>query len=372
MASWKDTLVKASDKKILPPRIFMYGAGGVGKSTWAAGMPGAVLIDYDHGAKEVKVDEVPGPETWEESLALIRSFAKDPDGCKSLCIDTVDVLAGQAEEFVVREAKTTFQKMNDAYGSGYQAVGVAWRTLLWELDEVRKKGINLLLLGHAVVRQAVDPQLGPFDQFTSQLPKTPWALTQRWADAVLFVAFDAERNVKEERAIVTGERYLFTVRGSGFEAKNRYNLERKMPLPYSGGWAAFEKAVAERRTTSAEIAERILKRAATPELLAKAKAFIASVDGDIVKLLAIEEGLLKAVPTESVPTTTGAPIPPPSPTDTTVTRILKMSMGTEHEAKARTYIEQAAGDLPKLLAIEAALKTKLAAASSPPPNGSAP
>jgi len=47
-------------------------------------------------------------------------------------------------------------------------------------------------------------------------------------------------------------------------------------------------------------------------------------------------------------------------------------MGTEHEAKARTYIEQAAGDLPMLLDIEAALKTKLAAASSPPPNGSAP
>lgn len=369
--TWKENVVRAGDRKILPPRIFLYGLPGIGKSSWAASLPSCILIDYDRGADEVKVDQVDGPKTWEESMKLIRDIANDPSGYKSLALDTVDVLAEQAEDFVVRESGVPFSKMNDNFGAGHRAVGIAWRVFLAELDEARKKGLNVCLVGHAVVRQAVDPQLGPYDQFTAQLPKGPWASTYRWADAVLFAAFDAERNVKEDRAIVTGERMLFTVRGSGFESKNRFNLERRMPL----SWKAFEAAVATHRVTGAQLVERILKLATTPELLAKAQTFIGQADGDLIALRAIETKLLKrlgegvATPVAEAKTERDAAAVVKGTADATILRIMALSGGTEHETKARRFIEEAEGSLEKLLAIEKALQTKLAPQA--PPNGSA-
>jgi len=198
--------------------------------------PGGIV---GQGRAVVQDDRVPDQDHRQEEVGHDEGGVEPvPHG-----LAAEDHLGDQAEDHVSREAKVSFSKMNDNFGSGYQAVGVAWRVLLAELDEVRKRGLSICLLGHAVVRQATDPQLGPFDQFTAQLPKTPWALTQRWADAVLFAAFDAARNEKESRAIVTGERLMFTVRGSGFEAKNRYNLNQKMPL----SWKALDAAIATHR-----------------------------------------------------------------------------------------------------------------------------
>jgi hypothetical protein len=401
MSSWADKIVKSGEKKILPPRITLYSPPGIGKTTFASSMPKPVLIDFDHGADEVKIDAIQGPASWEETMSLIRDIGKSPGIYQTLAIDTVDPLEELCQGHVAKVAGKTFDKMNDDYGAGYQAVADEFKLFLAELDEVRKKGLHIVLISHAHVKQVLDPTLGPYDQWTAQLGKKTWSLTQRWSDIVAFAAFDAERDVKENRAIITRDRLLFTVRGSGYEAKNRYGLPAKLPL----SWKALSEAIAANRATGEELTARILKLAeSSAEFTEKAKAFIAQCEGDPIKLRAVEQGLLKKLAETSASAPDGKPMPKdargsdtgapvaaegrkpegapaaplgqvaqPAPVTPSAVesaeilraRILKLAGGTALEAQAAKFLEQVGGDVPSLTKLEAALTAKLA------PNGSA-
>src|SRR5208282_2940122 len=94
-------------------------------------------------------------------------------------------------DHVVKVAGRSFDVMNKDYGSGYNAVESEWRLLLSEFDVARSNGMLVCLLAHARIRQAEDPRLGTFDQWTSLLGKKIWAGTRQWADFVGFASFDA-------------------------------------------------------------------------------------------------------------------------------------------------------------------------------------
>ena len=159
--------------------------------------------------------------------------------------------------------------------------------MLSALDGCRARGMTIVLLGHSIVRQANDPQLGGYDQFGPQLQKKTWAMTSRWCDVVGFANFDAARLEDERRAIVTGERVLWTTRGTGFEAKNRYGLPAKMPL----SWAALTTGIRAGTQDAAEIRARITALAAGTEHEARAALFMSDAGDDPQKLAAIESAL---------------------------------------------------------------------------------
>ena len=381
--SWNQQVVKGGEQKVMQPRVMVYAGAGVGKSTFGSKLPKPVFIDYDHGVDDVNVDRIPGPKTWLESMALIRAVAADPMGYKSLVIDTVDPLEEQAVEHILH--MTGKKSLADFdFGAGYTAVQQEWKTMLAELDVARKNGMLVCLLGHAIIRQAQDPQLGSYDQFTSQLGKKSWALTQRWADAVLFAAFDSALVAKkdEQRVIVTGDRFLFTSRGSGFEAKNRFSLDPKLPL----SWPAVAEGIAKHRQSSDAVKAKILKLAAGTPLETKAKGYLEAAGDDLGALLELETNLTAALnappppavvpatpaaaetPAAATPATATPPATPPAQTaepprqspEAIEQRILALSKGTPYEARAKENVTMAAKDLVLLLQVEEALTAKLA------------
>src|ERR1700684_1006210 len=182
--SWNEQVIKGGEQRILAPRIFLYAPAGLGKSTFGSRLPKPILIDFDKGVDDVNVDRIPGPKTWDESMALIRAIAADPGIYKSLVIDTVDPLEELCVEHVLR--MMSLKSLGDGkMGAAYFAVEAQWKLFLAECDLARNNGMLVCLLGHAVIREAQDPQLGTYDQFTSALSKKPWAATKRWVDAVL-------------------------------------------------------------------------------------------------------------------------------------------------------------------------------------------
>jgi hypothetical protein len=360
--TWTGKVVKGGSQKILQPRIMVYGTAGIGKSSFGATLPEPIFVDFDHGIDDVNVDRVPGPTTWKDSMEVVRSIASSPGKDKSLVIDTVDPLEEQAIEHVSTEAGKSFAKMNDDYGSGYVAVAAVWKLLLAELDIARQNGMLVCLLGHAVIRQASDPTLGNFDQFTSQLGKKSWAATQRWCDAVMFAGWDSALVDKkdDQRIIVTGKRLLFTVRGSGFEAKNRWSLEPKLPLDE---WSAVAAGIEKHRRTAAVIEAKIAKMANiiggdAPE---KAAGFVKDARGDLNTLTAIESALqekLDAPPTQTTLPETAQPLDQRPAIRARIMELAKQAGGDAPE-KAMAFLQEAGEDLVGLLQIEDALKDKM-------------
>jgi hypothetical protein len=384
MNPWTDMVVKGGTQKVLQPRIVLYAPAGVGKSTFGSRLPKPVFIDFDRGVDDVNVDRIPGPKTWADALSIIRSIAAAPGDYKSLVIDTVDPLEEMAIDHVATESGKTFDKMNDDYGSGYIAVSMVWKLFLAELDAARKNGLLVCLLGHAIVRKASDPMLGSFDQFTSQLGKKTWALTQRWADLVGFAQFDSALVDKkdEQRIIVTGKRILNTVRGSGFEAKNRFSLPSRIDL----SWDALSKGI-EAHRRNAEVTEASILALAekvggdAPE---KARAYVKDANKDLTTLFAIEAALKEKLAAPPVVITKAAPegrtttvdehgsvgkeagrieaVSPSSP-EAIEGRILALAgkVGGDAPTRATKYIAEANKDLVSLLQIEEALTKKLKA-----------
>jgi hypothetical protein len=276
--------IKTGDKHLL------FGMPGVGKSTVASQADSPLFVDYDRGIKQLRVDRVPGPSTWLDAMGLFREIATEKHAYKTLVIDTVDPLEELAVQHVCRVGHKA--SLGDfGFGEGYAALKNEWRTMLSILDAVADRGITVCLLAHSVVRQTSDPQLGPYEVYTTGLQKGDWAVTARWCDMIGFCAFEAARIEKEKRSVYTGQRVLLTTAGSGFVAKNRWGLPRTLPL----SWSALQEAIQRFQMKAEDVIARIHAMAKGSAFEAPAAAFIADAQGDIRRLLQVEDALKEKI-----------------------------------------------------------------------------
>lgn len=273
-------------------KALFFGPPGVGKTSLVKGAPRPILIDYDKGAGQAGIDRIPGPTQWTDAIGLIRAIVADPRGYKTIAIDTLDPLEEIAVAHVCAVAKKkTLSEIGGAgsWGAGYEALKAEWRLLLSALDVASEKGMNVILLSHSVVRQTSDPQLGPYEMFTTNLQKKTWAVTHRWMDLVGFCAFDAARIKDEKRAVYTGQRVLLTTAGTGYIAKERFALPHSMPLR----WDVLEAAIQRfyDNVKPEDLIARIRAAAKGTPFETPAEAFIVDAQGDMRRLLQVEDAL---------------------------------------------------------------------------------
>jgi hypothetical protein len=293
--SWKSQIV--SESKPLPPRLLIYGPAGIGKTSFAASLPKPILLDYDHGADEVRVDRIAGPTRWADMLNTIGLIVSSPGEYRTLAIDTVDVLEPLAVEHVLASEKKRDINTDFKWGAGHALVLGLWRQLFTELDRARDAGLCVCLLGHATTRTIPDPQFGEYDQYTSRLGRKLWDQTKAWCDVVGFANFDAalHEGTNHDRIIVTGERRLYTTRGSGFEAKNRFGIDAPLPL----SWGALSAAIERHRGVSDAIEAEIRSLASgSAELRERAEQFIKVANRDTAQLLEVRAALIEKLNAE--------------------------------------------------------------------------
>lgn len=270
-----------------PSRIVIFGPAGVGKSTFACAAPGALALDYESGLEQIGVDRVRGAPSWDGTLSLAREACSGPGDHTTVVIDTVDRLEDQASAQVCHDGKK--KSLSDfGYGDGYEALLTKWRELLYVLETAREKNREVILVAHVQQKIQDDPTLGKYDKFIAALSKRCWGATHRWADAVLFANYEA--GLVEGRAIMTGERVLYSSAGTGYDAKNRWGLPRALPL----SWASFDGARRSLQRTPEEVTASI-RMLATAETKEKAEEFILGAGSDVPRLVSIETALKKKV-----------------------------------------------------------------------------
>lgn len=236
-----------AEKVAGPFYTLLFGVEGIGKSTFGSECPASKVIDLENRTGHIKIARVPTPDggwTWPDVLDAIRLFETESHDRKTLVIDTLDELEALLWAFICkRDSKTNIEAYG--YGKGYQAAIDEWRVFVSALERLRaRRGMNLLLTAHCIVKTFKNPEGPDFDRYQPKLhDKAAGYLKARVYD-VLF-AMNETFSIKEDekdrkgKATDTGKRVMYTTRTAAHDGKNSHALPDI--LPFSA--AEYVKAV---------------------------------------------------------------------------------------------------------------------------------
>lgn len=231
---------------IRPPRIFIYGVEGIGKTTFAAGAPSPIFIQTEDGQGALDVARFPMASSVDDVRAALTTLYTEDHAFGTVVLDSADWL----EQIIAKDVESKHEAKDLAYGKGALKQAEIWQELLAGFNALRNdRGMAVVLIGHSQIKRFDSPETEPYDRYTPKLQERSNALVREWADAVLFANYrtvikkeDAGFNKTHARGIGTGERLLHTAEKPAYMAKNRYAFPESLPL----SWQAVSDAIAGR------------------------------------------------------------------------------------------------------------------------------
>ena len=223
-------------------KTVIYGPEGIGKSTLASRFPSPLFLDTEDSTVHMDVRRLPKPATWLELLEQVKWVLADPARakCRTLVLDTADWAETLCTEYVLaRDQKTGVEDYG--YGKGYVYVAEEFGRLLNLLEQVRDKGVHIVINAHAVMRKFEQPdELGAYDRWELKLSKKIAPMVKEWADMVLFASYktivvnvDNQGAAKGKNKAQGGARVLRCTHHPCWDAKNRFGLPDEIPLDYA-------------------------------------------------------------------------------------------------------------------------------------------
>ncbi|MBR5990971.1 MAG: ATP-binding protein, partial [Bacilli bacterium] len=101
-----------------PLKVVIYGAEGIGKSTFASQFPNTLFLDTEGGTSSLPVRRVKCGDSWEYLLSCVEEVIKDPSICQTLVVDTADWAESLCSKYVCEK----YRKANIedfGFGKGY-------------------------------------------------------------------------------------------------------------------------------------------------------------------------------------------------------------------------------------------------------------
>lgn len=246
-----------------PAALVIAGPPGVGKSSLAGNIPGAIAMPFSGedtwsqlkaiGSVPKDLVVLPPISSYADMLAVINELATETHDYKALIVDTMNVAEKLCHAHVCnRDYKGDMGKNGfQSYMGGYETAATEWRVLLNSLDKLRDKQMRLILLAHTKVKAFKNP-LGPdYDRYVVDVHEKTWGVTHGWADAVLFcnyyVAVDESGNRPKGKGGDT--RLIHTTYSAAYDGKNRYNLPAEIDMGNSGSeaWGNLVNAIKKGR-----------------------------------------------------------------------------------------------------------------------------
>lgn len=233
-------------KRFRPVFFCLYGPPGVGKSSFGASTDSPIFIPTERGLDHITTDKFPTPKTFIEFYNQLVELDKEEHPYKTIVIDTADALELLIWERVCAEGKVKSMEEYSApgnpagsYGKGYARAREIWTGVLRQLTDMSER-FNIILLAHSHIRSFQDPILGVYDSWEIKVHAKSAEIIKQMIDMLLFVQIETTiqkdtPKAKKGRGIVGEDRIMRTAPGTGYEAKNRYQLEN--PMEFS--WAAL-------------------------------------------------------------------------------------------------------------------------------------
>ena len=236
-------------------RVTLYGSGGIGKTTLAAGAPSPVVfIDLDDSlGKLSRVGAVPADvmvapvTTW----ADLRSTLNAPDGwqdVRTIVIDTMtkaeELATAHVLDAIPAERDRKAERIEDyGYGKGYRHLYDVMLTLLSDLERHVAAGRNVILVAHDTRARVPNPAGEDWLRYEPLLYQGDRVSirerVRNWSDHLLYIGYDVA--VTDGRARGQGSRTIYTAEMPTHLAKSRTLPPN--PMVYRKGdtglWAAM-------------------------------------------------------------------------------------------------------------------------------------
>ncbi len=251
--------------KRTPRRIFLFGDGGLGKTTLAATSSRPIFVDINQGSNGFDVARYAfddagrtRPQTFEELLGAVRDIAQN--GKADFDTVVIDVLS-DVEQLVFAEVVRKDGKAknitdgNLGFNKGYQAAVDEWRRLVMELEACRAAGLHVILVDHFDVKKEKNPDGADYGRAMPKIDPLAAKFLHTWSDFTFFLEVDKvlvpdnpdDRKAKKQFAQSDGTRILHARPAAEYLAKSRPELADPITLPKTGGFAAILRAIIEAR-----------------------------------------------------------------------------------------------------------------------------
>lgn len=251
-----------------PLRHLFYGPEGVGKSSLLADVANILILDVEGGSDNIDTrrypfrDEDGGhvPRSYAEFLTAIDDLIANPGhGFAAIGIDTIDALEALVHRHVCEvNGKASIEEFG--FGKGYQVALDEFRRLLSMLDRIRAQGVQIVMVGHSIVKTFKNPEGEDYDRYQLRVHDKTGAQIKEWCDVVGFVAFDGgaaklkgdASQAKRARGWASGRRVVRLAREAAWDAKSRLSMPIEIELDAAHPWAPFAEAQAGARDATAE------------------------------------------------------------------------------------------------------------------------
>jgi len=205
-----------------PPRWLVYGADGVGKTSFAAGAPGVFFLDANKGSHRFNVDRV-NIDAWEELFEWLEAIENKQVKCGTVVLDDLSTLEAMSHVKLFPGSNVT--EHGGGFNKGDDVVIGEWRNLLSRLERLWIKGHAIGLVGHSRVRKFEAPDGPGYDRYELALRPPLAGLLRQWCDYVVFAQVHTsvviDKKTKAGKGTTTGERFISTRRTPAFDAKAR-------------------------------------------------------------------------------------------------------------------------------------------------------
>ena len=217
-------------------RVIIFGCHGIGKTTLAAKLPGALFLDFEDGTHGLEVDKLAAadlPTSYDGMKGLIAELKRDHQGYERLVIDTADKFEQKLAEKLAADKKVEDIFAVNDYGRTISVHRSGMASVLDSLTGLAKTGMDVVILAHETSRK-VEPlenrdETGTYDHHELKLSKTVSPLFMEWADVVIFCAYKtflvAGEKKSDKAHVEGGKRWCFSAYSNDWDAKTRTGID---------------------------------------------------------------------------------------------------------------------------------------------------